>query len=184
MALGAMEAVKARNMSGIAIIGFDALPEALAQVRDGGLTATIEQFPGKQSAIGVQTIAEFIKSGKKPDQPLILLTPVAITKENISDGERSRRSQVSVKPNASPDRCREKLFLLSTECSITMPDKNLSAAKHLLSMQGISKRFPGVKALEDVRLEVRLWRNSCAFRREWCRQINIIKNSLWCTIGR
>lgn len=27
-------------------------------------------------------------------------------------------------------------------------------AKHLLSMQGISKRFPGVKALEDVKLEV------------------------------
>jgi ABC-type sugar transport system substrate-binding protein len=88
MALGAMEAVKARNMSGIAIIGFDALPEALAQVRDGGLTATIEQFPGKQSAIGVQTVADFIKSGKKPDQQVILLTPIAITKDNIKDGER------------------------------------------------------------------------------------------------
>lgn len=88
MALGAMEAVKARNMSGIAIIGFDALPEALAQVRDGGLTATIEQFPGKQSAIGVQTVADFIKTGKKPDQQVILLTPIAITKDNIKDGER------------------------------------------------------------------------------------------------
>jgi ABC-type sugar transport system substrate-binding protein len=49
MALGALEAVKSRNLTGITIIGFDALPEALAQVRDGGLTATIEQFPGKQS---------------------------------------------------------------------------------------------------------------------------------------
>lgn len=88
MALGAMEAVKARNLSGIAIIGFDALPEALAQVRDGGLTATIEQFPGKQSAIGVQTVADFIKTGKKPDQQVILLTPIAITKDNIKDGER------------------------------------------------------------------------------------------------
>ena len=54
MALGAMEAVKGRGLKGIVIIGFDALPEALAQVRDGGLTATIEQFPGKQSALGVQ----------------------------------------------------------------------------------------------------------------------------------
>src|SRR5271168_3934783 len=44
MALGALEAVKARNIK-IPIIGFDALPEALAQVRDGGLAATIEQFP-------------------------------------------------------------------------------------------------------------------------------------------
>ena len=31
MALGAIEAVKARNLKGIVIIGFDALPEALAQ---------------------------------------------------------------------------------------------------------------------------------------------------------
>ena len=50
MALGAIEAVKARNLKGIAIIGFDALPETLGKIRDGEITATIEQFPGKQSA--------------------------------------------------------------------------------------------------------------------------------------
>lgn len=88
MALGAMEAVKARNLSGIAIIGFDALPEALAQVRDGGLTATIEQFPGQQSAKGVQILADFIKNGTKPAEPLVLLTPVAITKDNLKEAER------------------------------------------------------------------------------------------------
>ncbi|MCX5516008.1 LacI family transcriptional regulator [Kaistia algarum] len=88
MALGAMEAVKGRNLSGIAIIGFDALPEALAQVRDGGLTATIEQFPGKQSAMGVDTLVAFIKDGKKPEQALTLLTPVAVTKENLNIAER------------------------------------------------------------------------------------------------
>jgi ABC-type sugar transport system substrate-binding protein len=88
MALGAMEAVKARNLSGIAIIGFDALPEALAQVRDGGLTATIEQFPGQQSALGVQTLVDFIKSGKQPAEKLMLLTPVAITKDNLNTAER------------------------------------------------------------------------------------------------
>ena len=88
MALGAMEAVKSRGLKGIVIIGFDALPEALAQVRDGGLTATIEQFPGKQSAIGVQTLAEFIKTGKKPAEKLILLTPVAVTKANLNIAER------------------------------------------------------------------------------------------------
>jgi ribose transport system substrate-binding protein/inositol transport system substrate-binding protein len=88
MALGAMEAVKGRGLSGIAIIGFDALPEALAQVRDGGLTATIEQFPGKQSALGVDTLAAFIKSGKKPAEKVTLLTPVAITKANLNVAER------------------------------------------------------------------------------------------------
>ncbi len=88
MALGALEAVKGRNLQGIAIIGFDALPEALAQVRDGGLTATIEQFPGKQSAMGVDTLVAFIKDKKKPEQSLILLTPVAITKDNLNLAER------------------------------------------------------------------------------------------------
>ena len=88
MALGAMEAVKARGMSGVVIIGFDALPEALAQVRDGGLTATIEQFPGQQSALGVQTLANFIKTGKQPAQKVLLLTPIAITKDNLKQAER------------------------------------------------------------------------------------------------
>jgi len=88
MALGAMEAVKARNLTGIAIIGFDALPEALAQVRDGGLTATIEQFPGKQSATGVKILMDFIKNGTKPAEQVTLLTPVAVTKDNLNIGER------------------------------------------------------------------------------------------------
>ena len=88
MALGAMEAVKARGLAGIVIIGFDALPEALAQVRDGGLTATIEQFPGKQSATGVKILMDFIKNGTKPAEQITLLTPVAITKDNLQTGER------------------------------------------------------------------------------------------------
>ena len=88
MALGAMEAVKARGLSGIAIIGFDALPEALAQVRDGGLTATIEQFPGKQSSLGVQTLVSFLKDGTKPAEKVLLLTPEAVTKDNLNIAER------------------------------------------------------------------------------------------------
>ncbi len=87
-ALGALEAVKARNLKGIVIIGFDAVPEALAKVRDGELTATIEQFPGKQSATAVKILADYLKSGKKPEQQVTLLTPVAITKDNINDAER------------------------------------------------------------------------------------------------
>jgi inositol transport system substrate-binding protein len=88
MALGAMEAVKARGLSDITIIGFDALPEALAQVRDGGLTATIEQFPGKQSATGVQILMDFVKNGTKPAEQMTLLTPVAVTMDNLDIAER------------------------------------------------------------------------------------------------
>ena len=45
MALGALQVVQEQGLK-IAIIGFDALPEALASVRDGGLLATVEQMPG------------------------------------------------------------------------------------------------------------------------------------------
>jgi ribose transport system substrate-binding protein/inositol transport system substrate-binding protein len=87
MALGAMEAVKGRNLK-IPIIGFDALPESLAQIRDGGLTATIEQFPAKQCSMAVEILANYLKNGKKPEQQITLLTPVAITKANLKDAER------------------------------------------------------------------------------------------------
>jgi inositol transport system substrate-binding protein len=88
MALGAVEAVKARGLSDVAIIGFDALPEALAQVRDGGMTATIEQFPGKQSSLGVQTLVNFLKNGTKPAEKILLPTPEAVTKDNLNIAER------------------------------------------------------------------------------------------------
>ena len=50
MAFGALEVLKERNLTGkVALIGFDALPEALQQIRDGHMTATIEQMPAGQT---------------------------------------------------------------------------------------------------------------------------------------
>jgi inositol transport system substrate-binding protein len=89
MALGAMEAIKARSFSGkIALMGFDALPEALAAVRDGALTATIEQFPGGQSSQAVDILIDKVRNGKDPANKLVLLTPIAITKDNLNQAER------------------------------------------------------------------------------------------------
>ena len=86
MALGALQVTQEQGLN-IPIIGFDALPEALASVRDGGLAATIEQFPGGQSRGATQAMVKLLREGAKPD-PLILLTPIAITKDNIKEGER------------------------------------------------------------------------------------------------
>jgi ABC-type sugar transport system substrate-binding protein len=89
MALGAFEAVKGRNMqSKVKIIGFDALPEALASVRDGGLSGTVEQFPGEQSATAVDILVDYLKTQKKPEKDLVLLTPIMITKANLAKAER------------------------------------------------------------------------------------------------
>ena len=89
MALGALEALKARNLNGkVTLIGFDALPEALAQIKAGGLTATIEQMPGGQSRGAVDTLVAFLRDGKQPAAKVTLLTPIAITKDNLDKAER------------------------------------------------------------------------------------------------
>ena len=86
MALGALQVVKEQGLP-TKIIGFDALPEALASIRDGGLTATIEQWPGGQSAKALETMVAYLRDGTKPE-PVMLLTPIAITKDNIDKAER------------------------------------------------------------------------------------------------
>ena len=89
MALGALEALKARNLLGkIKLIGFDALPEALGQIKAGNMTATIEQMPGGQVKGALDTLVSFIREGKKPAEPVKLLTPIAITSDNLNQAER------------------------------------------------------------------------------------------------
>lgn len=89
MALGAVEAIRARNLVGkVEVIGFDALPEALAAVRDGGLAGTVEQFPGGQSRRAMQIMVEHLKTGQPPESDLILLTPIVLTKDNLNEAER------------------------------------------------------------------------------------------------
>ena len=89
MALGALEALKARNLNGkVTLIGFDALPEALAQIKAGNLTASIEQLPGGQTSGALDTLVSFLRDGKQPAQKITLLTPIAITKDNLNQAER------------------------------------------------------------------------------------------------
>lgn len=86
MALGALQVVKEQGLD-VAIIGFDALPEALGSVRDGDLAATIEQFPGGQSRGAMRTLVDHLRNGSTPE-PVTLLSPIAITSDNITEGER------------------------------------------------------------------------------------------------
>jgi len=92
MIFGAIEALKARNLTDVVTIGFDALPEALVQVRDGTLTATVEQFPGGQSRGAVDALVKYLRDGTQPE-PLVLLTPITITKDNLDKAERLSEAQ-------------------------------------------------------------------------------------------
>ena len=81
MALGAMEAVKARGLN-VKILGFDALPEAIAAVRDGSLMATVEPFPGGQSKTALNLLVNDLRSSTKPYNRVIFLNPITITSDN------------------------------------------------------------------------------------------------------
>ena len=89
MALGAFEAVKGRNLQEkVKVIGFDALPDALKSIRDGGMAGTVEQFPAEQSKTAVDILMSYVKDKKKPDRDLVLLTPIVLTKDNLNKAER------------------------------------------------------------------------------------------------
>ena len=87
MALGAIEAVKAAGLD-IPVIGFDALPEALASIKGGELSASIEQFPGGQSRTALRLLTDYLRNGTQPESTLVLLTPAAITEDNFDQAER------------------------------------------------------------------------------------------------
>jgi serine/threonine protein kinase len=77
-----------RNLVGkVALIGFDALPEALGEVKAGNLTATIEQKPGGQSRRVVDILVAFLRDGEKPTEQVTQLAPVAITRNNVGEAE-------------------------------------------------------------------------------------------------
>ena len=61
--------------------------EAMDLLRDGGLAATIEQFPGGQAKTALGAMVDLLRKQTKPE-PLVLLTPIAITKDNIDKAER------------------------------------------------------------------------------------------------
>ena len=89
MALGALEAVKGLGLEDqIAIIGFDALPEALASIRDGGLAGSIEQFPGGQSRTAVRLVVLEARGCEYQADDVVFLTPIMITAENLDQAER------------------------------------------------------------------------------------------------
>ncbi|WP_145515068.1 substrate-binding domain-containing protein [Yersinia massiliensis] len=88
-ALGAAQAVEARGLKGkIAIFGYDGSTDALKAVRDGVITATVDQYPGKQGREAVKILTDYIRTGARPATADVLVSPVAITRKNLNDAER------------------------------------------------------------------------------------------------
>ena len=101
MAFGAIEALSDAGKSGVPILGFDALPEALQDIQAGTQAATVEQFPGGQSTQAIDIALAKLIDGKDPAQHDTYLTPILITKDNLADAERAVEAGVAT-PVASP----------------------------------------------------------------------------------
>ncbi len=82
-AIEAMQASGKFDFSTVTTVGFDAIDDALQSIRDGVLTGTIEQFPGKQASMGFEVLYDFVSNGKKPASDLILIEPQVVHKGNI-----------------------------------------------------------------------------------------------------
>jgi ABC-type sugar transport system substrate-binding protein len=93
MAFGVSEVAQAQGLS-IPIIGFDALPEALIAINDGNMAATVEQFPGGQSTQAIDILVDFLRNDVTPTEHDTYLTPILITKDNLSAAERAAEAGV------------------------------------------------------------------------------------------
>lgn len=101
MCLGAAEAASGIGVS-IPIIGFDALPEALQAVQDGSLAATVDQWPGRQTAGAMQVLVDFLRNGTEPAEHTTLIEPGLITADNLGEAERAAEAGITPTAPASP----------------------------------------------------------------------------------
>jgi inositol transport system substrate-binding protein len=81
MIIGAIEAMAGADidLSTKVTMGFDATDDAKAYMAEGKLSATIDQFPGKQAGMAMQALYDMVKSKKKPAKAVVYITPMPIT---------------------------------------------------------------------------------------------------------
>jgi len=90
MALGAIEALRAENLGAgkVAVIGCDAMPDALNAVKDGWMYATVDQRLGGQVRTALDAMTGFLRD-KRALTPATL-APVIIASGNITDAEQGK----------------------------------------------------------------------------------------------
>lgn len=85
MALGALEAVAARNLTDkVMIVGFDATVEACQAVLDGKLSATVAQQPIQFGVRGVQLALKHL-GGEPVEKINEMIECILVTKDNAAD---------------------------------------------------------------------------------------------------
>lgn len=88
MALGALAALHQSGVSKgkVMVIGYDALPETLKSIRDGDMTATLDQLPGQQVRHAIDALVANLRDHKPLEG--VKLDPVLIDKTNLEQAGR------------------------------------------------------------------------------------------------
>ena len=104
MCFGAAEAASGAGLD-VPIIGFDALPEALQAIQDGTFTASVEQWPGRQTTGAMELLVNYIRNGTEPTEHTTLIEPTLITADNLCQAERAAEAGIDTAgcPTATPD---------------------------------------------------------------------------------
>ncbi len=94
MAFGVAQVASEQGLGDLAVVGFDALPEALVAIQNGSMAATIEQFPGLQATTALDIMIAYLRDGTVPEEHDIYLEPGLITADNLADAERAEEAGV------------------------------------------------------------------------------------------
>jgi diguanylate cyclase (GGDEF)-like protein len=104
MALGAVEAVKAKKKLGsLFIVGFDGIKAALESIKDGALTATLDTAPREMGRILLRTMVRSLVQEEKVSRQIFSPFHI-VTAENVDDAipsERNPKEPSSVPANSA-----------------------------------------------------------------------------------
>jgi ribose transport system substrate-binding protein len=72
MALGALEAADAaERLEDVSIVGFDAIPDALDNIRSGRMRGSVAQFPSEMGRLGVRYAVDLLRNGVTPPEEVL-----------------------------------------------------------------------------------------------------------------
>ncbi|NEO51968.1 MAG: sugar ABC transporter substrate-binding protein [Okeania sp. SIO3B5] len=83
MALGASQAVENTQYPPIIITGFDGLENGLQAIKQGKITATINQVPKQQARLAIQLMIRHLENGETFPNVILLPNTEVITSENF-----------------------------------------------------------------------------------------------------
>jgi ABC-type sugar transport system substrate-binding protein len=84
-ALGAIQSIAHSGKGHVILVGFDALPEEIKEIKAGHEDASVAQFPKKIGELGVATLIKVIKGDAVP--PFVDTGTAMVTKDNVNDFE-------------------------------------------------------------------------------------------------